>query len=76
MLARIAQHLDGMNDRRAWAYVLHDLLGYDLREVAQMTDSSVAATQSRLVRGRRELHERMEQDPGLVEVLREAEGLR
>ena len=76
MLARIAQHLDGMNDRRAWAYVLHDLLGYDLREVAQMTSSSVAATQSRLVRGRRELHDRMAQDPGLVEVLREAEGLR
>jgi RNA polymerase sigma factor (sigma-70 family) len=73
MLERIAQHLDGMNEKRAWAYVLHDLLGYDLREVAEMTKTSVAATQSRLSRGRRELHERIETDPGLVELLRQPE---
>jgi RNA polymerase sigma-70 factor (ECF subfamily) len=76
MLERIAQHLEGMNEGRAWAYVLHDLLGYDLREVAEMTNTSVAATQSRLSRGRRELHERIAEDPGLIELLRQPEASR
>jgi len=73
VLARIAQHLDGMDERRAWAYVLHDLLGYDLREVARITGASPAATQSRLVRGRREVHERIEQDPDLAQALTDPE---
>jgi RNA polymerase sigma factor (sigma-70 family) len=72
-LARIAALLDEMNEGRAWAYVLHDLLGYDLREVAQITNSTVAATQSRLVRGRREVHERVGQDGTLSEVLTDPE---
>jgi RNA polymerase sigma-70 factor, ECF subfamily len=63
VLMRIGKHLDGMNEPQAWAYVLHDLLGYDLREVSEMTKVSVAAAQSRLVRGRRELHERIANDP-------------
>jgi RNA polymerase sigma-70 factor (ECF subfamily) len=73
MLERVASHLERMNERRAWAYVLHDLLGYDLREVAEMTDASVAATQSLLSRGRRELHELIAQDPELVQLLRQPE---
>jgi RNA polymerase sigma-70 factor (ECF subfamily) len=73
ILGKIARHLDGMNERRAMAFVLHDVLGYDLREVAQMIGASVAATQSLLVRGRHELHERIGQDPELVEVFEREE---
>jgi RNA polymerase sigma factor (sigma-70 family) len=74
LLEKIATHLDGMNERRAWAFVLHDVLGYDLREVARMINASVAATQSLLVRGRRELHARVAEDPSLVDVLESAAG--
>jgi RNA polymerase sigma-70 factor (ECF subfamily) len=73
LLGRVASHLDVMNAARAWAYVMHDMMGYDLREVARMTEASVAATQSRLVRGRRELHERIATDPALVELLADLE---
>jgi len=76
ILNKIAKHLDGMNERRAWVFVLHDVMGYDLREVAQMTKASVAATQSLLVRGRRELHDRIGQDPALVEVFERGEEAR
>ena len=76
LLAHVASHLDDMNASRAWAYVMHDILGYDLREVAELTGASVAAAQSRLVRGRRELHARISKDPALVELLSELEGAR
>jgi RNA polymerase sigma-70 factor (ECF subfamily) len=74
LLGRIAAHLDDMAHERAWAFVMHDILGYDLREIAEMTESSVAATQSRLVRGRRELHERVAGDPALLEILGDISG--
>jgi RNA polymerase sigma-70 factor (ECF subfamily) len=73
MLGRIAVHLDEMNASRAWAYVMHDILGYDLREVAGMTETSMSAAQSRLVRGRRDLHERIAADPALVDLLTQLE---
>jgi RNA polymerase sigma-70 factor, ECF subfamily len=74
LLGRVANHLDEMAPERAWAFVMHDVLGYDLREIAQMTQASVAAAQSRLVRGRRELHGRVGADPSLVELLEEMGG--
>jgi RNA polymerase sigma-70 factor (ECF subfamily) len=39
----------------AEALVLHDLLGHNLAEVAELTGVSIAAAQSRLVRGRRKV---------------------
>ncbi|HEX3694992.1 MAG TPA: RNA polymerase sigma factor [Polyangia bacterium] len=44
---------------RAEAVLLHDVLGHELTEIAQMTGVSVAAAQSRLVRGRKDVVTRM-----------------
>lgn len=68
-LRRVFAHLDAMDRAKAWTYVLHDVCGYDLREVAQITETSVAAAQSRLVRGRRELREKLAGDPELAALM-------
>jgi RNA polymerase sigma-70 factor (ECF subfamily) len=47
--------LGAVNRARAEAVVLHDILGHDLAEIATLTGVTVAAAQSRLVRGRREV---------------------
>jgi RNA polymerase sigma-70 factor (ECF subfamily) len=44
---------------KAEALVLHDVLGYGLEEVATLSGVSITAAQSRLLRGRRELHRRV-----------------
>jgi RNA polymerase sigma-70 factor (ECF subfamily) len=44
---------------RAEAVLLHDAFGYDVGEIAALTNSSTAAVQSRLVRGRKDLAERL-----------------
>jgi RNA polymerase sigma-70 factor (ECF subfamily) len=69
-LRRVLAHLDTIEEAKAWAYLLHDVCGYDLKEVAQITESTVAAAQSRLVRGRRELLEKLTADAELSEMLR------
>ena len=68
-LRRISEHLAAMNAQRAWALVLHDVCGYPLDEVAHICRISVVAAQSRLVRGRRELHGRIAEDATLTELL-------
>lgn len=74
LVGRLRVHLDEMDPAKASALVLHDVCGYDLREVAQITESSVAAAQSRLVRGRADLHARICADPSLADLLEGRQG--
>ena len=74
ILARVAAHLEKMNEGRAWTFVMHELMGYELKEIAEMTNVSLAAAQSRLARGRRDLHQRVACDPELAELLKLGEG--
>jgi len=62
--------LSEMNPQRAQAVILHDVNGMALQEMAAALGVSVAAAQSRLSRGRREISARIsrsENDPQLEE---------
>jgi RNA polymerase sigma factor (sigma-70 family) len=73
---RIEKHLRAMDANKAFAFVLHDVHGYDLDEVSAITGVSRAAAQSRLVRGRKMLHERIARDPELASMLDEVRSRR
>ena len=60
-LAVVQEVLSRMKGPLAEAVVLHDMAGHDLAETAALTNVSVSAAQSRLVRGRKELLRRVEQ---------------
>ena len=57
---RVEAHLQAMDAKKALTFVLHDVHGYNLAEISEITGASVAAVQSRLVRARKELHQRIE----------------
>jgi RNA polymerase sigma-70 factor, ECF subfamily len=58
-LERVRRELSAMNPERSEVMMLHDMLGKELSEIAVLMDISVAAAQSRLVRGRKELEHRL-----------------
>jgi RNA polymerase sigma-70 factor (ECF subfamily) len=58
-LTHVRRHLAQMDEQRATTLFLHDVMGHELSEIAVLTGVSVAAAQSRLVRGRKELHGRL-----------------
>ena len=61
---RLRGHLASISPDRAEVVVLYHLLEQDLASIAAMLGISVAAAQSRLVRGRRELQKRMMAEEG------------
>jgi RNA polymerase sigma-70 factor (ECF subfamily) len=61
-IERARMHLVAMNAAKAKTLFLHDVLGHELAEIAVLTGASIAAAQSRLVRARRELRERLRAD--------------
>jgi RNA polymerase sigma-70 factor (ECF subfamily) len=75
-LQRVLKHLDAVDEVKAWTFVLHDVCGYDLREIGKITGVSTAAAQTRLIRGRREVHERIATDPELANLLESIGGAR
>jgi RNA polymerase sigma-70 factor (ECF subfamily) len=59
---RLREALGAMDSDRATTVLVHDVVGLSLAETARLTGVSVAAAQSRLVRGRRELKERLSEE--------------
>jgi len=76
LVARIGTLLDRLDREKSWTFLLHDVCGYDLREVANITGTSVSAAQTRLSRGRRELHALVAADPELKDLLDKGRGNR
>jgi len=76
LLTRILRHLGAIGEKIAWSFVLHDVLGHSLDEVATIMGITEAAAQSRLVRGRRRLHQRIAEDTELADLLTDLERTR
>jgi RNA polymerase sigma-70 factor (ECF subfamily) len=63
-LSELRRALGRLRPAQAEAVLLFDVLGHDLREVAELTGMSVAAAQSTVVRGRQELRRLLQRTPG------------
>lgn len=66
---RVRGHLRQLDDAKMEAFLLHDVCGFDAREVAGIAGISEAAAHARIARGRRELQAKISADPSLRDVL-------
>lgn len=72
-LRQLGKLLRGLDSGRMQVFLLHDVHGYELKEIAEILGLSVSNAQTRLVRGRRELHQALAPHQGLRQVLEEDE---
>jgi RNA polymerase sigma factor (sigma-70 family) len=68
-IRQIESLLATIDEKKAWTFVLHDVHGYSLAEISEITGGSLAAVQSRLVRARKELHARIAESRDLAPLL-------
>ena len=73
-LRQVASLLKGLNQSRVQVFVLHDVHGFELKEIADILGITVANAQSRLVRGRGDVHAALEAEPELFAALCEEAG--
>jgi RNA polymerase sigma-70 factor (ECF subfamily) len=73
-LDRVGTVLGVLDAKRVWTWLLHDVYGYDLKEITDIMGVSLSAAQSRLVRGRRDVHEQVRADSALAQYLLDFEG--
>lgn len=73
-LRQVASLLEGLNQSRVQVFVLHDVHGFELKEIADILSITVANAQSRLVRGRGDVHAALETEPELLAALCEEAG--
>ena len=62
-VSRLQTVLTQMNPGQAEAVFLHDVMGYNLAELSAIAGVTIAAAQSRLVRGRKDFLRRAKRDP-------------
>lgn len=70
---RLYAVLDRIEPKQRIAFALHVIDGRSLREVAEITESSLVATKTRVWRARKEIDRRASKDPLLATYLRDKE---
>jgi RNA polymerase sigma factor (sigma-70 family) len=71
LLRRLSSLLQSLDSAKAEVFVLHEVHGFDLKEVSEILGITVANAQTRLVRGRKALHELIAHDVELKTALDE-----
>lgn len=72
-LRKVERVLAKLNPNRVQVFVLHDVHGFELKEIADILGITVTNAQSRLVRGRGDVHAALEAEPELRDALREGD---
>lgn len=70
-LRKVLALLSTLNQNRVQVFVLHDVHGFELKEIADILGITVANAQSRLVRGRGDVHAALADEPELKDALSE-----